>query len=69
MMPGGYRRQSRHEFLLSWKPLNPSASSAHEAIDDQLKTVNRIGETLGMKYASTEEPVPSSETFGAKGGR
>jgi len=49
---------------------NPGTSVEFaEAMDDQLKTVKRIGDTLGIKPASTEASgarPPSGETIGAK---
>ena len=42
---------------------------AKQAMDDQLKTVKRIGDTLGIKPASAEASgtlPPSGETIGAK---
>lgn len=49
---------------------NPGTSAEFaEAMDDQLKTVKRIGDTLGIKPASAEASgtqPPSGETIGAK---
>jgi tripartite-type tricarboxylate transporter receptor subunit TctC len=47
---------------------NPGTSAEFaEAMDDQLKTVKRIGDTLGIKPASAETSVTTpSETIGAK---
>ena len=50
---------------------NPGTSAEFaEAMDDQLKTVKRIGDTLGIKPASAEASVTTpSETIGAKTAR
>ena len=49
---------------------NPGTSVVFaEAMDDQFKTVKRIGDTLGIKPASAEASAtqpPSGETIGAK---
>lgn len=49
---------------------NPGTSAEFaQAMDDQLTTVKRIGDTLGIKPASAEAAgtqPPSGETIGAK---
>ena len=52
--------------------LEPGHEVEAQAMDDQLKIVKRVGDTLGVKPASAEASgilPPSGETIGAKTAR
>ena len=62
----GGHRPSRDECL------EPGHEVEAQAMDDQLKIVKRVGDTLGVKPASAEASgilPPSGETIGAKTAR